>query len=60
MRLPLACLLYIVARAGIIAEIYNSGEAIQTVANSNIQGLAKDTVTLSRVCNYLGVAARDV
>lgn len=53
-------LLNIVSRAGIIGEIEDSGEPIQTIADGNVNGLAKYTIPSLAVGDDLGVAAADV
>ena len=53
-------LLDVVSRAGIIAEIDNSRKSIQAVSDSDVEGFAKYSIALARVCNDLGVSARDI
>ena len=44
----------------VVGEADNTRKAVKTVTNCNIQGFAKDAVTLMRVGEDLGAAARDV
>lgn len=53
-------LLDVLAWTGIVAESNDSSEAIQAVANGDVERLTKDAVPLCRVCNHLSVATGHV
>lgn len=50
----------VVSGTGVIAEVDHASKPVETVTNRNIQSLSKDSVALLRVCDDLGVSARDV
>lgn len=53
-------LLDVVARRGVVADVEHAGEAVEAVADGDVERLAKDAVPLLGVGNDLGVAAADV
>lgn len=53
-------LLDVVARRGVVADVEHAGEAVEAVADGDVERLAKDAVALLGVGNDLGVAAADV
>ena len=53
-------LLDVVPRTWIVAQVNYSSESVQAIPDSNVEGLAEDTVSLLRVSDNLGVAPRNV
>ncbi len=53
-------LLDVVPGAGVIAEVDDAREAVETVSDGDIESLAEDAIALLRVRDDLGVSARDI
>ena len=53
-------LLDVVPRGGVVGNIQRTGEAVETVADGDVEGFAEDAVALGCVRDHLGVAAGDV
>lgn len=56
----LCLLLDVLSWTWVVAESYDAGKAVKTIAHGDIECLAKDSIALRAVCNDLGVASRDV
>ena len=59
-RALLSQLLDVVARRRVVGDAQRAGEAVETVAHGDVEGLAEDPVPLRRVRDHLRVAAGDV
>lgn len=59
-RRRLGQLLHVVPRERVVGDAQRAREAVDAVADGDVEGLAKDAVPLGRVGDDLGVAARHV